>query len=35
MVQLQIFLGLTFETVGEGVPPVHLKGIFQKQIISD
>ena len=34
MVQLQIFLGLTFETIGEGVP-LHLKGIFQKQIISD
>ena len=28
------FLGLTFETMGEGVH-LHLKGIFQKQHSSD
>ena len=33
MVQLQILLSLTFETMGE-IIHFHLKGIFQKQISS-
>ena len=34
MVQLQFFLCVTFETMGEGVHP-YLITIFQKQLSSD